>query len=81
MEKKIYSSYDQIDTDLAILRLEKEIHLKKAVIHLKNAQATLSPDKLVTETINSLTGGFSGIITSLSGLILLYLAKRFFRRR
>jgi hypothetical protein len=36
---------------------------------------------LLTETINSFTGGFSGILSNFSGLIILYLIKRYFRRR
>jgi len=80
-KKRIYSSYDEIDADLAIYRLEREIHYQKALLHLRKAKGSLAPDKLITETINSITGGFSGIFTSLAGLIIVYLAKRFLRRK
>jgi hypothetical protein len=78
--KKIYSSYEEIDTDLAIIRLEREIHYQKAILHFKKTKGTLAPDKLVTETINSFTGGFSGIVRSLSGLFILFLARRILRK-
>lgn len=79
--KKIYSSYEEIDSELAIIRLEREIHCQKALLHFKKAKGSLTPDNLLTETINSFTGGFSGILSNFSGLIILYLIKRYFRRR
>lgn len=79
--KKIYSSYEEIDAELAVIKLEREIHYRKSLLHFKKAKSTLTPDKLLTETINSFTGGFSGILSSISGLIVLYLVKRFLRRK
>ena len=42
MEQKKYSSYADIDRDLEILKLEKEIHYQKLLLSVKKTKESLS---------------------------------------
>ena len=79
--KKIYSSYEEIDHDLAILKLEKEIHLRKISVHLQKTGKALSPNLLISEAVSSFTEGYSGILKKIAGFIVVALIKRFLSRR
>ena len=52
METKIYSSYAEIDRELQILKLEKEIHLQKMFLSFEKTKDSLSPDNLIIELFN-----------------------------
>lgn len=76
MQTKSYSSFDEIDNDLAILRIEREIHLRKASLGLQKTKELLSPEVLVSNAFQSFTGGSSGLIGTVAGIIVIYLLKR-----
>ncbi|MEY4432868.1 MAG: hypothetical protein RLZZ44_998 [Bacteroidota bacterium] len=58
MSKK-YSSYDQINADLEILKLEREIHLHHIVLNVEKTKETLQPENLFQEALASLQSKFS----------------------
>ena len=78
---KIYSSFAEIDHDLAIMKLEKEIHLRKISLHLQKAGKALSPNLLISETFNSFTQGYPGILKKIAGFIIMTLINRYLSRR
>jgi hypothetical protein len=47
MDKKKYSSYAEIDRDLEILKIEKEIHYQKLLQSLDSTTESLNPSNLV----------------------------------
>jgi hypothetical protein len=52
MSKK-YSSYDQINAELEILKLEKEIHLQHILLNLEKTKETFQPKNLLHEALDS----------------------------
>jgi hypothetical protein len=53
MAKK-YSSYDQINADLAMLKLEREIHLQYILLNTEKVKESLEPENLFREVLASL---------------------------
>lgn len=53
MAKK-YSSYDQINADLAMLKLEREIHLQYILLNTEKVKESLEPENLFREVLESL---------------------------
>lgn len=45
MTKKKYSSYKEIDQELAILKLEREINYKKIILNIDKTKEILLPSK------------------------------------
>ncbi len=47
METKKYSSYAEIDRDLEILKLEKEISYQKLVLSIQKTKDSITPENIV----------------------------------
>lgn len=56
---KHYSSYDQINADLEILKLEREIHLQHILLSVEKTKETLQPENLFQEALASCKTIFS----------------------
>ncbi|MHC0444433.1 DUF6327 family protein [Flavobacterium sp. 3-218] len=56
MERKKYSSYAEIERDLEILKLEKEINYQKLVLSFQKTKESITPQKMVNGFISSYTG-------------------------
>jgi hypothetical protein len=48
METKKYSSYAEIDRDLEILKLEKEISYQKLVLSIQKTKDTITPENIIS---------------------------------
>ena len=66
MEKKRYSSYAQIELDLEILKVEKELNLKRIVLNVEKTKESLLPKNL----LKSFLGDYKTILSGYSGTIL-----------
>lgn len=53
METKKYSSYSEIDNDLEILKLEKEIHYQKLLLSFKKTKESFEPKNIIDSYIGS----------------------------
>jgi hypothetical protein len=53
MAKK-YSSYDQINADLEMLKLEKEIHFQHILLNIDKTKESLQPENLFQEALASI---------------------------
>lgn len=60
MENKKYSSYAQIEHDLEILKIEKEIHYQKILLSIDKTKESILPSKSVSFIGNVYEKVFSG---------------------
>lgn len=75
MERKRYSSYAEIDKDLEILKLEKDINYQKLVLSFQKTKENITPQNIVNGFISSYTDYFKSsypqilqsILTSIIG--------------
>jgi len=79
MTKK-YSSYEQIDRELEILNLEKEIQFERLSQSFTKTKDSISPGKLISGSIPKVAvdviSGFAGPI---KGMALSFILKKLFR--
>lgn len=65
METKKYSSYAQIELELEILKVERELNLKRIVLSVAQTQESLSPVNL----IKSFFGDYKALLSNYSGTL------------
>ncbi|MFV8377617.1 DUF6327 family protein [Flavobacterium sp. LB3R33] len=58
MDTKKYSSYAQIDRELEILKIEKELSYQKLVFGVKKTKESFTPQNIVSDLI----GSYSSVI-------------------
>jgi hypothetical protein len=66
MEPKKYSSYAEIELELEILKLEKELNLQKIKLNVEKTKESLLPKNI----IKSFLGDYKSILSDYSGMIL-----------
>lgn len=69
MEPKKYSSYAEIEHDLKILKVEKEIHYQKILLSVDKTKETIMPSRSVSflgDIIQKATTGTFGTILKLA---------------
>ena len=66
MTKKRYTSYQQIDCELAILKVEKELNLQRIVLNVEKAKERLLPLNL----IKGFLGDYKSILSTSPGKII-----------
>ena len=54
MESKKYASYAEIDRDLEMLKLEKQIHYQKVVLSFQQAKESFEPKNIINSYLGSL---------------------------
>lgn len=57
MTPKVYSSFEEIDQDLRILRLKRQIEREQVKLHIQESKTSLYPTQLL--------GGVKGIVQKL----------------
>lgn len=78
MEPKKYSSYDEIDKDLEILKLEKEIAFKKACLSVENTLDSFS-SKNILQNIFGNVGTVFNKYGLFQKIVVPYLINRFLK--
>jgi hypothetical protein len=80
MENKIYTSFAQIENDLEILKIEREIHYTKIKLYGIKTKESLSPLNLIEEVINviktRLTGSYGTILSLAIPFVINWIIKR-----
>ena len=66
METKKYSSYAQIECELEILKVERELNLQKIVLNYEKTKESLLPKNL----LKSFLGDYKSVLSNYSGTIL-----------
>ena len=72
MEKKKYSSYADIERDLEILKLEKEINYQKMLLNIDKTKESILPSKSVTLISNVYQKVFTGTFGTLLKMLIPY---------
>ena len=78
--RKSYSSIEQINRDLQILRIEREIHYQKINLAVDQVREEIAPQNLIKNTLGSagsLLKNSGGIQTLLVTSILKYFIRKF----
>lgn len=81
MERKKYSSYAEIERDLEILKLEKEINYQKLVLSFQKTKESITPQNIVNGFISSYTDYFSNSYVKILQTILPYIIGWFINRK
>ena len=80
MENKKYSSYEQIELELKILKLEKELSFQKLIWNVQKVKEDLSPPALLQEVAGSYKSIFSNsyksILMSILPMIINFLSNK-----
>ncbi len=72
MNNRIYSSYEQIDADLEILKIEKEINYQKVILGFQKTKEHFTPTGVAKDVFSFVRGFFSHF--SLTDMTVLKLA-------
>jgi hypothetical protein len=81
MRAKKYSSYEQIDNDLEILKLEREINYQRIILGVQNTKECITPKHLVEGVLESYKGPFSGPYGKIFNLVIPYITKFLFNKK
>jgi hypothetical protein len=81
METKKYTSYAEIDRDLEILKLEKEINYQKLVLSFQKTKESITPQNIVNGFVSSYTDYFSNSYVKIIQSILPYLIGWFINKK
>jgi len=80
METKKYSSYEQIELELKILKLEKELSFQKMIWNVQKAKEELSPQNLIGEVVGSyksiLSKTYETILSNIIPILINWLSKK-----
>lgn len=72
MEKKKYSSYAEIERDLEILKVEKEIYYQKMLLSIDKTKESILPSKTATLVSNVYQKVFSGTFGTILKMLIPY---------
>ncbi len=80
METKKYSSYEQIELELKILKLEKELSFQKMIWNVHKVKEELSPQNIVGEVVGSyksiLSKTYETILSNIIPILINLLSKK-----
>jgi hypothetical protein len=77
MKYRKYKSFTEIDRDIQIAKLERDIHCEKILLHTERLKNNFSPASLLKNIIGGKEKGSSSIWMNLLNLALPFLFKKF----
>ena len=81
METKKYSSYAEIEQDLEILKLEKEIYYQKMLLSIDKTKDSIFPSKSISLIGNLYQKVFSGTYGTILKLLIPYVFNWYINRK
>ena len=81
METKKYSSYAQIENDLEILKVEKELYYQKMLLNVEKTKETILPSKSISFVGNLYQKVFSGTYGTLLKIAIPYIINWYINRK
>ena len=80
MEIKKYSSFDEIEIELKILKLEKEISFQKLIWNIQKIKEDFSPHTIIGEIVASyksiLSKTYEAILSAIIPILINWFSKR-----
>lgn len=81
MATKKYTSYAAIEQDLAILKVEKELHYQKIVLSIEKTKEGLAPSQSISLLADVYQKVFSGTYGTIAKLLIPYLVNWIINRK
>jgi hypothetical protein len=81
METKKYSSYAQIERELEILKVEKEINYQKLVYGVQRTKESFMPKNIVKGFLGSYSNVLSGSYGTIINLLVPYIVQWFCNKK
>jgi len=81
MEAKKYSSYAEIERDLEILKLEKEINYQKMVLSFQRTKQSITPQNIFSGIFYSYKDYFSNSYVTILQSVLPYVIRWFINKK
>lgn len=81
MEVKKYASYADIERDLEILKIEKEISYQKLILSFQKTKDSITPETIVSGFLEPYKEAIPNAIKSILKTAIPYLLSYFARRR
>lgn len=81
MKQKKYSSYAEIERDLEILKLEKEINYQKLVLSFQRTKDSITPQNIVNGFVSSYTDYFKNSYPKILQSILPFVINWFINKK
>ncbi|WP_366185747.1 DUF6327 family protein [Flavobacterium ovatum] len=81
MEKKMYSSFEQIEADLEILDIEKQINYQKVILGFQKTKEQFTPSGITKHFFDGFTGAFTGSYSNYYKLAIPLLIKWLINRK
>ena len=81
METKKYSSYAEINHDLEILKIEKEIHYQKILLSIDKTKENILPSKSVSFIGDIYQKLFSGSVGTILKIMIPYAVNWYINRK
>lgn len=81
MEPKKYSSYAEIERDLEILKVEKEIHYQKILLSIDKTKETFMPSKAVSFVGDIYQKATSGMLGTILKIVVPYAVNWYINRK
>jgi hypothetical protein len=81
METKKYSSYREIERDLEILKLEKEISYQKLILSIQKTKDSITPENIVCGFFDSYKNIISNSYVSILKSVVPYIISYFINRK
>ena len=78
MTTKVYRSYDEINRDLEILKVEKDLAYQKFLIEVEETKDSLNPMNMIGETPKKILGVLGHLGGPIKSMALTYLFKKIF---
>lgn len=78
MTTKVYRSYDEINRDLEILKVEKDLAYQKFLIEVEETKDSLNPMNIIGETPKKILGVLGHLGGPIKSMALTYLFKKIF---
>lgn len=79
MKSRIYKSFIEIDKDIQIVKLERDIHSEKLLLESERLRNNISPSNLLENTIG-IDKGSSSMWMNVLNLALPFLFKKFSKK-